>query len=65
MAMYELTNIIGGNIKSLLPEPCQFSLLTVEVTMDERLRILGIQWMSQLAFDCQDQELFDSVWQRQ
>ncbi len=28
-AIYELTNIIGGNIKSLLPEPCKLSLPTV------------------------------------
>jgi len=64
-AMYELTNIIGGNIKSLLPEPCQLSLPTVEATTDDHLQVLGMERMSELVFDCQDQPLFVSVWQRQ
>ena len=64
-AMYELTNIIGGNIKSLLPEPCQLSLPIVEATTDEHLKCLGMERMSELVFDCQDQPLFVSVWQRQ
>jgi len=64
-AMYELTNIIGGNIKSLLPEPCQLSLPNVEATTEEHLQIPGMKRMSELVFDCQDQPLFVSVWQRQ
>ncbi len=64
-AMYELTNIIGGNIKSLLPEPCQLPIPTVEASTDELLRVLGMEQMSELVFDCQDQPLFVSVWQRQ
>jgi chemotaxis protein CheX len=64
-AMYGLTNIIGGNIKSLLPEPCQLSLPTVEATTEDHLRILGMERMSELVFDCQDQPLFVSVWQQQ
>jgi len=63
-AMYELTNIIGGNIKSLLPEPCVLSLPSVEATTEEHLEILGMERMSELLFDCQDQPLFVSVWQR-
>jgi len=63
-AMYELTNIIGGNIKSLLPEPCQLSLPTVEATTEEHLQVLGMQRMSELVFDCQGQPLFVSVWQQ-
>ena len=64
-AMYELTNIIGGNIKSLLPEPCQLSLPCVEATTDEHLQILGMEKVSELVFDCQGQPLFVSVWQQQ
>ncbi len=64
-AMYELTNIIGGNIKSLLPEPCQLSIPCVEPTTDEHLQIPGLERVSELVFDCQDQPLFVSVWQRQ
>ena len=64
-AMYELTNIIRGNIKSLLPEPCQLSLPTVEGTTDQHLRVLGMVRMNELVFDCQGEPLFVSVWQRQ
>ncbi len=64
-AMYELTNIIGGNIKSLLPEPCQLSLPCVESTTDAHLNILGMEKVSELVFDCQEQPLFVSVWQQQ
>lgn len=64
-AMYELTNIIGGNIKSLLPESCQLSLPNVEAATDEHLQIPGMKRMSELVFDCRDQPLFVSLWQRQ
>ena len=64
-AMYELTNIIGGNIKSLLPEPCQLSLPCVEQTTDAHLQVLGMEKVSELVFDCQNQPLFVSVWQQQ
>ena len=64
-AMYELTNIIGNNIKSLLPEPCQLSLPCVKATTEEQLRIVGMERMSELVFDCQNQPLFVSVWQQQ
>ena len=64
-AMYELTNIIGGNIKSLLPEPCQLSLPCVEPTTDAHLNVLGMEKVSELVFDCQEQPLFVSVWQQQ
>ncbi len=64
-AMYELTNIIGGNIKSLLPVPCQLSRPTVVATTDDHLQILGMERMNELVFDCQGEPLFVSVWQQQ
>ena len=63
-AMYELTNIIGGNIKSLLPEPCQLSLPCVYGTTPEILEVPGAEQVSELVFDCQGQPLFVSVWKR-
>ncbi len=63
-AMYELTNILGGNIKSLLPEPCQLSLPTVEVTTEDHLHVVGMERMSEFVFDRQGQPLFVSVWQQ-
>ncbi len=64
-AMYELTNIIGGNIKSLLPEPCQLSIPCVEQTTEKHMQMSGLERVSELVFDCQDQPLFVSVWQQQ
>jgi len=63
-AMYELTNIIGGNIKSLLPEPCDLSLPSVEATTEDHLQLLGLEQISELVFDCQTQPLFVSVWKK-
>lgn len=61
-AMYELTNIIGGNIKSLLPESSHLSLPSVEFTAPDRLTVSGATHMSELVFDCQGQPLFVNVW---
>lgn len=63
-AMYELTNIIGGNIKSLLPEPCQLALPKVESTTSDMLEVPGAERMSDLVFDCQGQSLYVSVWKK-
>lgn len=49
-ALGELTNITGGNIKSLLPEPCQLSLPTVAVTA--KLRVPGSETISRVNFQC-------------
>lgn len=64
-AKYELTIIMDGSIASLLPEPWQLSLVTVEAKTKEHFQILGMERMSELVFDCQDQPLFVSVWQCQ
>ncbi|MGD9849800.1 MAG: chemotaxis protein CheX [Nitrospirales bacterium] len=63
-AMYELTNIIGGNIKALLPEPSQLSLPCVHGTTPEIVAVPGAEQVSDLVFDCQGQPLFVSVWKR-
>ena len=63
-AIYELTNIIGGNIKLLLPEPSQLSLPCVYGTTPEIVAVPGAEQVSDLVFDCQGQPLFVSVWKR-
>jgi len=63
-AMYELTNIIGGNIKSLLPEPCQLDLPKVQTTTPEMLEVAGAERVSDLVFDCQGQPMYVSVWKK-
>ena len=50
-ALGELTNMTGGNIKSLLPEPCRLSLPTVAVT-NQSFRIPGSDLVTQVAFKC-------------
>ena len=47
----ELTNMTGGNIKSLLPEPCYLSLPAVTMTQ-HGLRIPGSELISTVTFKC-------------
>jgi chemotaxis protein CheX len=47
----ELTNMTGGNIKSLLPEPCYLSLPAVTMTQ-HGLRIPGSELVSTVTFKC-------------
>jgi len=63
-AMYELTNNLGVNLKSLLPEPCQLSLPCVLGTTPESLSVPGAEPVSDLLFDCLGQPLWVSVWKR-
>ena len=63
-AMYELTNILGGNIKGLLPEPCQLSLPRVEEATADCPVVVGAERLSHLAFDCQGQPMYLTVWKR-
>ena len=64
-AIYELSNIIAGNIKSLLPEPCQLSLPTVGRSAESSIHIEGAERVSELMFDCQGQPMFVTVWHHQ
>ncbi|GJL80112.1 MAG: hypothetical protein NPINA01_31010 [Nitrospinaceae bacterium] len=52
-ALGELTNMTGGNIKSLLPEPCYLSLPAVAVT-DSAMRIPGSELVTKVTFKCKD-----------
>ena len=63
-AVYELTNIIGGNIKLLLPGPTQLSLPCVYGTTPDITVVPEAEQVSDLVFDCQGQPLFVSVWKR-
>jgi chemotaxis protein CheX len=50
-ALGELTNMTGGNIKSLLPEPCFLSLPAVAVT-NSAMRVPGSELISKVTFQC-------------
>jgi len=56
-ALGELTNMVGGNIKSLLPEHehCHLSLPAVVVT-EHQLHIPGAVEIARVPFACQDQQ---------
>ncbi|GJL65247.1 MAG: hypothetical protein NPIRA05_02180 [Nitrospirales bacterium] len=61
--IYELTNIIAGNIKSLLPRPCQLSLPVVQSCVTKSHPPSGLARVSALRFTCQDQPMAVTVWQ--
>ncbi|MBC8286798.1 MAG: chemotaxis protein CheX [Nitrospinae bacterium] len=50
-ALGELTNMTGGNIKSLLPEPCYLSLPAVTMT-EYGLKIPGSELITTVTFKC-------------
>ena len=50
-ALGELANMTGGNIKSLLPEPCFLSLPAVAVT-DSAMRVPGSELVTKVTFQC-------------
>jgi len=64
-AMYELTNIIAGNIKSLLPEPCQLSLPQVEQETEWEPETIGGDRVSDVAFESEGQSLRVTLWKRE
>jgi len=51
-AIGELANMTGGNVKSLLPEPCRLSLPIVVEGSDLSTRLVGGQLVTCVAFDC-------------
>jgi chemotaxis protein CheX len=53
-ALGELTNILGGQIKALLPEPCRLSMPAVAGGEDLTFRDAHGKVLASLAFACQD-----------
>jgi chemotaxis protein CheX len=54
-AMGELTNIIGGNLKGLLPDPSQLSVPAVVEGHEVTLQVQGTHPVSEVTFDCDGQ----------
>jgi len=52
-AIGELANMTGGNVKSLLPEPCRLSLPRVAEGKDLSLRPEGGILLTTVLFDCE------------
>lgn len=63
-ALGELANIIGGNIKAMLPNLCHLSLPVVAEETDYKVRVPGSRLLKQFAFECQGQPLLLSLLER-
>ena len=48
----EITNVLAGNIKSILPAPCSISLPCVAIT-DFNLHHPGSEMLTAVNFDCE------------
>jgi chemotaxis protein CheX len=52
-ALGELTNIIGGDVKSLLPEPNQLSMPAVTEGTDDLFSVPGSTALAEMSFTCE------------
>lgn len=64
-AVYELSNIIAGNIKSLLPEPCKLSIPEVERVTEWATDAIEATRVSQLSFESEGQPMTVTLWKRE
>jgi chemotaxis protein CheX len=51
-ALGEIANIVGGNVKALLPSPCHLSLAAVAIGSDYDLSIRGATEVTRVPFSC-------------
>jgi chemotaxis protein CheX len=56
-ALGELANMLGGNVKSLLPEPCHLSLPAVVEGADYTARMPGSHVVTKVGFECEQMPL--------
>ena len=63
-ALGELANMLGGNIKALLPAPSQISLPAVAIGSDYELSVVGTGEVARVAFTCDGQPLLVTLLQR-
>ncbi len=53
-ALGELTNVVAGNIKALLPEPCAISLPTIARGSHYAVNVVGTEPVVTARFTCND-----------
>lgn len=63
-ALGELTNMIAGNIKALLPESCAISLPTVALGTNYEISVVGTEAVATVPFTCNDHPLVVTLVQR-
>ena len=61
-ALGELTNMIGGNIKSLIPGPSRLSMPTVTVGASSTVPMPGAALLGTVSLACEGLPLTVSVW---
>ncbi len=61
-ALGELTNMIGGNIKSLLPEPSRLSIPTVAYGENYKIRVPNAVLVDAITLVCEAGPVHLSVW---
>jgi len=64
-AMAELVNMVGGNLKGLLPEGCHLSLPSVAAGVEYSLAVKGAVPVHQMGFDCDGEPLVVEVYSRE
>jgi chemotaxis protein CheX len=63
-ALGELTNIVAGNVKALLPQPSSISLPTVALGSQYKISVVGTRIVATVPFTCASHPLVVSVVQR-
>jgi chemotaxis protein CheX len=63
-ALGELTNILGGNVKRLLPGPSRLTLPAVAEGRDYHLKVAGSQLLSEICFECEGEPMRVTLLQR-
>jgi chemotaxis protein CheX len=63
-ALGELANMLGGNVKTLLPAPSQISLPAVAIGSDYQLSVVGTSEVARVSFSCDGQSLVITLLQR-
>ena len=64
-ALGELANMVGGNVKALLPEPCRLSLPAVADGMDYRLSVPGARPLTAVTWTCEGEPMMVRLLERQ
>jgi CheY-specific phosphatase CheX len=63
-ALGELTNMVAGNIKALLPEPCAISLPTIARGSNYAVNVVGTRAVARSRFTCGGETIVVAVVQR-
>lgn len=63
-ALGELANMLGGNLKALLPAPSQISLPAVAIGSNYELSVVGTSEVASVVFSCDTQPLLVTLLQR-